>query len=341
MAIRVGILGAGGMGKTHATRLSTIKGVSVDAICSLPIDQAQAVNAGVLGGKAQAFGSFQKMVDSVPLDALYVCLPPFAHDGQVEYAAQKGLHLFLEKPIALTPERAAAQVKAIEKAGVMSQVGYHMRFAKGVVQLKKMLDNGQAGAPSLFTAAYLCNALHGTWWRNPKKSGGQILEQIIHLYDMAIYLLGEPKTACGFAGNLQHQDVADYQVEDTSASIIQFKSGAIATIAGSNAAVPTRWDSPFRVVCQKVVAEFRDLHDVLLTKTGGRRAEDCWKTGKMPETTELKEPVDCYLEEDKYFIKMLQGKAPPIAPAREGLLGVQLTTAVVQSAKAGGKPFRV
>jgi predicted dehydrogenase len=217
--IRVGILGAGFMGKTHAQRLTKSGQASVEAICSQPLETAQRLSDEVTGGKARVFEDLMKMLEQVKLDALYVCLPPFAHDGQVEAAAGKGIHLFLEKPLALTVERAQSMVSAIERAGVVSMMGYHMRFAPPVRKLKAMIERGSAGRPALMQAAYLCNALHGAWWRDVKRCGGQALEQVIHLYDMALHLLGAAKTVSAPASFCTAVDPAFRPVGSVRAAI--------------------------------------------------------------------------------------------------------------------------
>jgi predicted dehydrogenase len=338
--LRIGILGAGLMARTHTQRLLKVGGVSVDAVCGISLDEAQAFSKQNTEGAAVPYADFGAMISERKLNAVYVALPPFAHNGQVEAAARAGLHLFMEKPLALSVERARSMVRAIEKAGVISQIGYHMRFGSAVRRLKQMIEDGSAGEPTLFEGIYLCNALHGPWWRDVSRSGGQVLEQAIHLYDMAMYLLGEPRTVCGMADNLGHTKVPGYTVEDTSASVIRFASGAIASISASNCAVPTQWRGPFRVVCEKVTVEFADPNEAVFTATG-RTSEDCWRTGKMPQPEPVNEQVDMYLAETERFLATVRGQAQPIAPARQGLLGVQLVTSMLESARSKGQPVSI
>jgi myo-inositol 2-dehydrogenase / D-chiro-inositol 1-dehydrogenase len=340
-ALRVGILGAGFMGQTHAQRLMTQRGVKVDSICSLPLASAEALSRDVCGGKAACYDDFDVMLRERDLDALYVCIPPFAHNGQVEKAARKGVHIFMEKPVALTPKRAASMTRAIESAGVVSQVGYHMRHAPAVRQLRKMIDDGSAGRPTLFQARYFCNALHHDWWRDPQCGGGQVLEQAIHIYDMAIHLLGTPRTVAGFADNLCHQSVGDYKVEDTSAAIIRFDSGAMASIVASNCAVPTEWTGDFRVVCENVTADFSASLGAEFAFSEGTPAETYFESGKKVRRTSSAREADCYLEETRNFLAAVRGKADACAPARDGLLGVKLVSAMLKSARNNGRAVAI
>lgn len=336
-SLRIGFLGAGGMGRLHASRLLKLKGVNVVAICSRPMEFAVKMNDDLLAGKAACYEDFEQMLDEVPMDALYVCLPPFAHDGQVELAAKRGLHLFLEKPLSIDVRRATSMVSAIEKAKVTTQMGYHMRFGEPVRKLKKMIEDGSAGQPTLFEGSYWSNALHGPWWRDVTKSGGQILEQAIHAYDLALHFFGPVKAVSGLSANLLHKKVPGYTVEDTSSALLRFANGAMGTLSASNCAVPTQWRISFRVVCEKVTAEFTNPSEAIFWQTKGRTAEEIFKSGKPMQPQVIKAEEDLYQQEDTNFIRALQGKGAALTPARQGLESLKVCTAVLQSAKAGGK----
>ena len=329
MALQVGILGAGGMGYQHGQRLVKERGVSLAAICAL--EGAEALSQRLTGGRAAVYTDFDQMLKEQAPDALYVCIPPGAHVGQEEKAARKGIHLFLEKPIAVEPGRAASIVRAIEKAGVVSQVGYMSRYGAAVRKLKKMIEDGSAGRPTLFQGRYFCNALHGPWWRDKAQAGGQVLEQVIHTYDVALHLFGDVASVCGLAANLCHGDVEGYTVEDTSVAAMRFKNGALGSIVGSNCAVPGEWTGSYRVVCEKVTVLFRSPNEAEFIHTGGR---------KVRRETVAKES-DNLLAETRDFLRAVRAKGQTLAPAREGLRGVKLTSAVLASAAQGGKPVRI
>jgi predicted dehydrogenase len=329
MALKAGILGAGYMGGLHGRNLAGLRGVTIEAICSL--EGAQALSDRLTGGKAAVFTDFDAMLKAADLDVLYVCLPPGAHSGQVEKAARRGIHVFMEKPIAIEPRRAASIVRAIEKAGVVSQVGYMSRFGTAVKKLKKMIDDGAAGRPTLFQARYFCNALHSPWWRHIEQSGGQVLEQVIHTYDAALHLFGDVKSVCGMAENLCHTNVDGYNVEDTSAALLRFANGALGSIVGSNCAVPMEWTSEWRVVCENVTVLFKSPNEAEFIHTKGSKAK----------RVEEAKGADIYLEETKNFLAAVRGTQKTMSPAREGLRGVKLTSAVLRSAAQGGKPVPV
>ena len=84
-------------------------------------------------------------------------------------------------------------------------------------------------------SATLCTV---SWWRDRKKSGGQMIEQVIHLYDLATHFLGKPKSVSALTANLCHKKSKGYSSEDTSASIISFVGGAMALDHGQQLCHP-------------------------------------------------------------------------------------------------------
>ncbi len=334
--IRVGILGCGFMGETHAKNLARIPGVEVAALCDADAARAQALKQRLALADALVSDDADRMIAAGGLDALFVCLPPFAHHGQVERAAGCGIHLFLEKPIALDVARAESIVVAIERSGVVSQVGYHMRFRKSVARLKALLADGSAGRPTLFQGRYWCNMTGSAWWRNKAGSGGQVFEQVIHIYDLALYLLGEPETVCGFADNLGHRHIADYTIDDTSVAAIRFRDGSLATIAGSNCALPGHYIADFRMVCEHALLDYRCTGRPWITPD---EATLFCHVGEEVQAETILEDDDVYLAESAEFIAAIRAGRPTRAPARVGLDGVRLVSAVLESAARGGAPI--
>lgn len=322
MSLRAAILGAGGMGKKHAQSLAKMEGVAVCAVCDIQKDSLSVFEQ--LYG-ANTYIDFREMLDKENPDMLFVCLPPFAHHGEVEMAAERGIHIFLEKPLALSMSQAENMVKAVEKNGVISQVGYHYRFGAAVRHMRSLIEQGKAGKPVLFNGQYECNSLHSPWWRKKDLSGSQMLEQAIHLYDMAVYFLGTPDTAVGHMANLCHTEVPEYTVEDVSASLIRFRNGAIGTISATNCAVPGIWKNPFTLVFEKVTAHFSDPNHA-----------EFWETSEEnPEKSVITSNTDMYEDEVQAFIKaVVEGTASP-CPIEEGLKSLSLIAQIMKNNEKG------
>ncbi len=327
--VRVGVVGIGNMGRAHLEELRRMDDVEIAALCSVPAAHANDYNA-EHGTCFPVYDDFDRMLAETPMDALFVCLPPFRHDGQIEKAAAKGIHIFTEKPLALDLEHGERMARAVAESGVYSQMGYHMRFGKAVRRVRELMAAGVAGRPTLFHADYECNDLHTLWWRDRSKSGGQIFEQIIHLYDMAYYMMGGVDAVTGFIANICHRDVPGYTVEDTSAVSLRFKDGALGCITASNNAVPGRWVGIFKIVFENMVVEFADHNNcrIVYTREGNR------------EETVAGEDTSRW-DEDRYFIDVVEGKRPPFATIAEGLTGLKIVSGACESSEHGGTPVRI
>lgn len=324
--LRAGITGCGFIGGVHANAIMESGIASVAGVYDIDRTRADAFAESLVATYGSAVvqpvvvDSFQSLLKDV--DAVFVCLPPFAHSGEVAMASEAGVHVFVEKPIALTADRALDMAEAAEKGGIVNQVGYMMRFSEAVKALDELIENGTAGKPQLFQADYSCNALHAPWWRDGSKSGGQIFEQVIHLYDMALHFLGTPVGVSCARGNFGHSQDPTYTIEDTSSAVIQFGSGAIASISASNCGLPGRWEHRFKLTCENVVAVVENGNSLSLT----------WHNGKdVLSSDTLKFTDNAIAAEDRAFFQCILDPQPALVPLRVGYHGVKLVEAAVRS----------
>ncbi|MCX7602251.1 MAG: Gfo/Idh/MocA family oxidoreductase [Meiothermus sp.] len=320
--LRTAILGCGGFAQRHAQVLEQLGSeVELVACCDRNAWKAQALSAQYSAGRAQVFTHPTEMLDSTDLDILIVCLPPYGHTDEVEQAARRGIHLLVEKPIALTQEKAWRMVEASEQAGIQTQVGFMYRFGEALEYLQG-LDTGPIG---LFSARYFCNALHAPWWRDKEKSGGQLVEQVIHMFDLMRYLMGEPRTVYAKQANLFHQNTPGYTIEDVSATIVTFVNGGLGVVYASNGAIPGQWIKDFKLVAQNLTAEFGDTNQAHFFFTAG------------PEVTThtVQSGRDLYLAQMQDLIRAIRTGGPTRTPLREGAKSLELVLAARTSAESG------
>ena len=229
MAVRIGFVGTGGIAQMHMRNLQRIPEAQVIGVFDVAADRAQTAAAMFPGCKA--YDSHSALIREAKPQAIYVCLPPFAHEQQELDAAAAGIHLFVEKPIAVNVEKAVEISAAIKRAGIIAAVGYNWRWLDITQRAKDIL----ATTPIAMAQGYWWGGMPGvSWWRRKEQSGGQIVEQTTHIYDLARYLLGDVKRvyAAGFRGMLK--DVEHYSVEDASTVVLHFESGAIANISSTD-----------------------------------------------------------------------------------------------------------
>jgi predicted dehydrogenase len=287
-------------------------------------------NTKYAGGKAREYDDAAQMLDEVKPDVVYICLPPFAQTSAsgpnvVELAAAAGAHIFIEKPIALDLETAARQIKAINDAGVKSQVGFMFRFGEAVEAVKKLIDNGEAGTPGWGVGTYQCNCLHGPWWRQKDKSGGQSVEQIIHTYDVMRYLIGEPEEVFCFAGNVFHPNVENYTSEDVSATSIRFKNGATVSIAGTNGAIPGKWLSSYSLACKNLTANFADSNNAVIYSHDGENVKE----------TKIVSSRNTAMSETLDLLNAIETGGATRTPIEEGEKTLKLVLAARESGETG------
>lgn len=323
--LRTAILGCGGFAQRHATNLARLH-EKFELVAFADVDPVRAHGFAdrFTAGRAAVFDSHTALFTECPLDVVFICLPPFGHDDEVEQAAAQGIHLFIEKPIALSAEHAWRMAAAVDRAGVKSQVGFMYRFGAGVTRLKRMIGDGEAGAAGLMSARYFCNALHADWWRRRDLSGGQLVEQVIHMIDLMRFLMGEAATVYSIQRNLFHQDVANYTVEDVSGTVIGFRSGGIGVIYASNNAIPGRWINDYKVVTAGLTAEFADANHAVFTYTRGEL-----------RTEEISENLDFYELEILDLHDAIRQNRSTLTPVHEGVISLELALAARESAETG------
>lgn len=325
MSVKAAILGAGNMGKGHAQRLMKL-GAEVTCVCDKsPEARKRFLEETKISG-IEEYEEFDEMLEKGDFDALFICLPPFAQDAQFEKAAARGKHIFIEKPIALNTETGKRMVKAAKDAGIVTRVGFHMRQGKAVQKVREMIQSGEAGRPVLFHGHYSCNSLHTPWWINVDLCGGQIYEQAIHVYDMCRFLLGEPKSTSGIMGNICHNHMAAYTVEDVSASITEFKNGAAAAITANNCEIPNLWIGSFKVVYENITADFKDFNHAVITYTNGKEIR----------TEVLEDEGDAYADEVAEFIRCIEAGTQTTCDITEGYKSLCFVESVVASAERDG-----
>ena len=297
------------------------------AFCNRTIEKAAAFSQKYTNGQAPVFADHYDMFGQIPLDVVVISLPPYAHSDQVEIAASLGVHVFIEKPIALTSEQGWRMVNAAEKAGIVTQVGFMFRFGEAIEHLKEMIDSGAAGQVGLMSARYFCNSLHSPWWRNRDLSGGQLVEQVIHMVDLMRFLMGDAVTVYSRQQNIFHQEIDDYTVEDVSATIFGFPKGGVGVIYATNGAIPNRWINDYRVVSNNLTVEFTDANHATFHYTA--------QSDRQPEV--IASDRDFYLSEMQDFLAAIRTGQTARTSLREGAKSLDLALAATRSAQIGGE----
>src|SRR5579859_1294835 len=131
--VRLGIVGVGIMGKGHVRSLANVSGGRLVAVCDWDAERAETVAKPL---DAAVYTDGATMIAEADIEALYICVPPYSHEDLEVRAAERGLHLFVEKPVNLYIQDAMDARDAIRKAGVLTQCGYQLRYLPHFRQLR-------------------------------------------------------------------------------------------------------------------------------------------------------------------------------------------------------------
>jgi myo-inositol 2-dehydrogenase/D-chiro-inositol 1-dehydrogenase len=224
--VKVGFIGCGGIAQYHFGHFEKMREkAQIVATCDILEERAQAA-AGRF--QANAYLDYQEMLAKEQLDALFICVQPGAHDGMELLAIEKGIPLFVQKPMTLKMAYAKKVQAALKKKQLPSAVGLQCRYCEGVDIARRWADSHDIG---VISGHRLGGMPKVWWWRIMEQSGGQAVEQTIHDFDLLRYIFGEVASvrAVRRRGLMTH--VENYNVDDASSSVFTFKSGAIGTFS--------------------------------------------------------------------------------------------------------------
>jgi predicted dehydrogenase len=308
--LRLALVGAGGIGKTHRNAWSKVPNAQIVAVVDVDSDRASAMAAEL---KAESFTDSATMLSATKPDAVDVCTPPAMHRPVVEVALAAGVHVICEKPLADTPPNAFAIVEAAEASGKLLMAAFCHRFHPPVARLKQLIDAGALGRLGMFRNRFAGPfvGIEDVWFSNPDISGGGcLMDTSVHSVDLFRFLVGEVKRAEG-AGLLLNERLRP-GIEDTAAILLQSDSGAVGVIEAS-------WTLPGGVNVVEVYGTegIAEVHywDGLPSR---------YKTNAMDAWEPLPEEGDRFVGELTHFAQAVRGEAPLSVTARDGLRAVEV-----------------
>jgi predicted dehydrogenase len=225
--MRIGIAGTGTMGTVHAAAWRNAGAELVGCTSAHPAQSNE------LAGKygITVFADYRELINNV--DIVDVCTPTHLHKTMVIEAAAAGKHVFCEKPLALTLEDASAMIEAC--AAVRLFVGMVVRFFPQYRAARELVAEGrigQLGVLRLKRVAYLPNKPVDNWYIDENRSGGLVLDLMIHDFDYARWIGGDIERVFARGSKETTGPVRYIQ------AILRFKSGALALVEGGWAYPP-------------------------------------------------------------------------------------------------------
>lgn len=323
--MKIGIAGAGFMGTTHAQAWSET-GAQLRGIVAETVEEAQPL-ADQYG--VEVYPDLASMIQDI--DVLDICTPTHLHYEMVLQGAASGLDIICEKPLARTADQASELVEACRRAGVRLLVAHVVRYFPEYSLAKASVDNGKIGKPGvirLSRGSYRPKKPLGNWFLDEDKSGGILMDLMIHDFDYARWIAGEvesvyaKKVSTGYPGA-----PIDYGL-----AILKHHSGTISHIAGAWAYPPPTFRTQIEIAGDAGVIEFDSdaaapIQSLLFKDSRGDSPDVALPSSPLsesPYTTQIKE-----------FYAALSGEGAVRVTAEDGLAAVQIAQAALQSATTG------
>ncbi|GIX07350.1 MAG: hypothetical protein KatS3mg115_1753 [Candidatus Poribacteria bacterium] len=319
--VKVGFIGTGGIAGNHLGNLSRFEDVELVAMCDVAKDRAES-RAKEFGGRP--YTDFHEMFEKEELDAVYICVPPFAH-GEPEFAAiERRIPIFVEKPIDITLDKALRIRDAVLENGVITSVGYNWRYSDAVQKAREKLTQFRV----LGALGAWMGGMPGTpWWRVKSQSGGQHVEQTTHIFDVARFLLrADAISVHAVAAKGGMRDIPNYDIEDISFVNVVFDNGVIANI--QSACCLSGWGRvKIEVFGRNLAADITQGRAVFVTGPDQRE--------------EIQSTVNPYEQEDRIFIDAVKTKdtSQILAPYPEAVQTQKIQVAASLSMETGKVVF--
>jgi predicted dehydrogenase len=326
--VPVGIVGYGWWGKTIARQVAQSPWLRLVAVAEVDSATRQTMAHDPLLAGVSIHASTEALLAQAGLQAVVLCSPHLAHADQIVAAAERGLHVFCEKPLCLTLDDAQRAVSACQSRGLVLGIGHERRFEPEVIALRQMIADGTLGTVLQIEANFSQDkffALPKDNWRlsNAYAPVGPLTATGIHLVDLSVAVLGPCESVWARLGTLG----SDFENGDTLAVMMGFASGASAMIS---AVLATPFEGRFAVYGSQGWVEIRDrTHPESPTGwdiTTVLRGE--------PRQTRFAPPAPSVRNNLEAFAQAVCGVRPYPVSAAEMLANVAALQAIMSSAQA-------
>lgn len=316
---RLGFIGVGGIARRHLDILADFE--DVELVGFADPDIARADQAAMRFG-AKSFQKHRDMLDEVLPDAVYVCIPPFAHGDPERDLIERGIPFFVEKPVSLDLETAQEIASGIASRNLITAVGYHWRYLDIVDEARGLLAENPA---QLLSGYWLDSTPPPRWWWKQDQSGGQMVEQATHLLDLMRFLVGEVTEVYGRIGHKDRPEFPDLDVPTVTTANLTFETGVVANIA-STCLLGWNHRVGLHIFADRLAIELTD-REIMVDIGHGRPVRDA--------------DGDPVWREDRDFIDAVRGSENRIrCPYADALATHRLALAVMSSAESG-EPVRL
>jgi predicted dehydrogenase len=321
--MKVGIVGTGSMGSTHAMGWAETD-AEIVGFCAESVPEAEPL------AKKYHTKVFEKLDQLLSeADIVDICTPTYLHPTQVRQAAKARKQIICEKPLALDWQSGLEMLRACEEAGVRLLVAQVVRFFPEYAAAKELVDSGQIGKPGtihLRRCSYRPKKPSNNWFLDEQKSGGILMDLAIHDFDYARWVAGDVRTV--YTQKVSSLDPSS--PIDFGLTILTHENGTLTHVTCGWAYPPPNFQTGFDINCERGAVHFDSeetmpIHNLIQTD---KDAPDVALPGsplaESPYTSEIKEfyRAICYGDEVR-------------VTGMDGVKAVQIACAARESARTG------
>lgn len=227
--VNIGIIGFGRMGITHYSIINSHPDVTISAVAdtsSLVLSLLKKYIKGI-----HTYNDYNELLEEDRLNAILICTPPISHYPIAMRAAEKGIHVFAEKPFTTKENHANILSKLFDQKKIVNQVGYVNRFNDVFISVKQCIEKGIIGKVIRFKSEMYSRTItksnEGKTWRDSRENGGgAVFEMASHAIDLVNYLIGKPDKVTGSCLT----SIFSKNVEDAVNATFLYKNGISGTI---------------------------------------------------------------------------------------------------------------
>jgi predicted dehydrogenase len=345
------LIGCGKVGQIHAAALRGIAEAEPTAVCDVSSERIRTF-AERYG--ARGFTDVDALLREGKVEAVVIGTPHPLHAAPAVRAAEAGVHVLVEKPLAATLADCDAMLAAAKRAGVLLGVISQRRFYEPVRRMKEAFDAGKIGRPALcvFTmyswrepAYYQSDPWRGRW---DTEGGGVLVNQSPHQLDLLRWFMGPIAEVSGYWANVNHPGV---EVDDTAVAVLRFQNGGLGAIVtsvaqkpgiytkvhvhgtnGASVGVETDRGATF-IAGMTAIAE-PALNDVW-TIPGEEHLLAAFQAEDRARFTRIDAGTHYHALQIQDFLREIREGRPPLVTGEDGRAVVELFTAIYRSNREG------
>lgn len=320
--LKVGIIGAGVMGRTHAECWSKLSDVKIQVVCDIESDKAE--------GLAKIYNSdvsisATEVIKRSDIDIIDICTPTLFHPEITILALKSGKHTLCEKPIARTLESAKEVVKIAKEVDVKFMTAHVVRFFPEYVTAKNLIDNGVIGIPKMARTKRGGQYPLGRWndwFSDVDMSGGCLVDTGIHDFDFLRWIFGEVDRVYASALTWKRLPHKDYGLVT-----LRFKSKAMAQVEVTWAQPP---GTPFSTSFELIGTDGLIAYDSQSASSLRIMFND---SNSIIDKTESPLAESPYLTEIKHFVSCIEENKDPVVTPEDAYRALEIAIASLESAR--------